>query len=71
MIQFCKVERLEAEKRNVSVFDVLAEKVAANTDEPTHIYVTPHFVGSCNPYNDVRATGTIVGLTPFVDRIRM
>jgi xylulokinase len=69
--QFCEVERLEAEKRDVSVFDVLAEKVAALADEPTYIYVTPHFVGSCNPHNDVRATGTIVGLTPFVDRIRM
>ena len=31
---------------------------------PTGVFVLPHFVGSCNPYYDRRATGTVVGLTP-------
>ena len=31
----------------------------------------PHFVGACNPYNDVRSTGTIVGLTPHSSRHKL
>lgn len=37
------------------------EKLGAN---PTGLFVLPHFVGSCNPYYDRQATGTIVGLVP-------
>lgn len=33
-------------------------------NRPTGVFVLPHFVGSCNPYYDRQATGTIVGLVP-------
>lgn len=46
------------------LFARLDAGVEALGDKPTGLFVFPHFVGSCNPYNDTRATGTIVGLTP-------
>ncbi|HUW32647.1 MAG TPA: FGGY-family carbohydrate kinase [Planctomycetota bacterium] len=63
--QFCTDEQREAERRGVSVYDVLAERLP---DGPTGLCITPHFIGSCNPYWDVRATGVAVGLTPAITR---
>jgi len=63
--QFCAGEQREAERRGVSVYDVLAERIPAG---PTGLCITPHFIGSCNPYWDVRATGVAVGLTPAITR---
>lgn len=47
-----------------ALFAKLDTEVEKLGNSPTGIFVLPHFVGSCNPYNDTRATGTIVGLTP-------
>ena len=59
--QFCGDDAAEAQLQGVSVYDLLAERIP---DGPTGLCITPHFIGSCNPYWDVRATGVIAGLTP-------
>lgn len=46
------------------LFARLDAEVATLGDGPTGVFVLPHFVGSCSPYYDRRATGTVVGLTP-------
>ena len=46
------------------IFAKLDREVETLGDGPTGLFVLPHFVGSCSPYYDRRATGTIVGLTP-------
>lgn len=69
--QFCEVEALEAKTSGRSVYEVLADKVAAFASTATDIIAFPHLVGSCNPHWDVRATGTISGLTPGVTRIQL
>ncbi len=46
------------------LFARLDAEVEALGDKPTGLFVLPHFVGSCSPHYDRRATGAIVGLTP-------
>lgn len=46
------------------LFARLDAEVGNLPGQPTGLFVLPHFVGSCNPYYDRQATGTIVGLTP-------
>lgn len=46
------------------LFASLDEEVERLDAKPTGVFVLPHFVGSCSPYFDRQATGTIVGLTP-------
>lgn len=58
----------EAKERGISVYQYLEEQVKSFGKEPTGIFFMPHFVGACNPYNDVRSTGTIIGLTPHSSR---
>lgn len=66
--QFCGLDVLEARDAGRSTYEVLDEYVAHLGDDPTGLCVTPHLIGSCNPNWDVRATGTITGLTPSVTR---
>lgn len=61
----------EAEARGLSVYRYLEEQVEKLGKEPTGIYFMPHFVGACNPYNDVRSTGTVIGLTPHSTRHKL
>ncbi|MDO4345090.1 MAG: FGGY-family carbohydrate kinase [Eubacteriales bacterium] len=46
------------------LFARLDSEVEKLGSQPTGLFVLPHFVGSCTPEYDRRATGTIVGLTP-------
>lgn len=46
------------------LFARLDSEVEKLGSQPTGLFVLPHFVGSCTPYYDRQATGTIVGLTP-------
>lgn len=61
--QFCGEDRMVAERENRSLYDVLDERAAAACPGPSGICFTPHLVGACNPYWDLRATGALVGLT--------
>lgn len=66
--QFCGEDRIEAARQGVSVYDVLNHAVAQLPDTPTNVYVAPHLVGSCNPYNDPKARGFVYGMTPDLTR---
>jgi len=66
--QFCYEDQVAAAREKRSVYEVLNEKAMKACPEPSGICFTPHLVGSCNPYWDVRATGATVGLTPFKTR---
>jgi len=56
---FAEEEKREAEKRGVDVYDVMIERM---TDEPTDIFVVPHFTSTGTPYMDPMPTGAIIGL---------
>lgn len=66
--QFCYEDKMQAELQNKSTFDILYENTQRVSPGPTGLCITPHFVGSCNPYWDVRATGVMAGLTPQITR---
>ena len=66
--QFCGEERLRAEENNTTVYQILDAAMEQNCPGPTGVCFTPHLIGSCNPYWDVRATGVVAGLTPQVTR---
>ncbi len=57
---FGEVERREADRRGVDVYEVLIE---AMDDEPTDILVQPHFTMAGTPYMDANPVGAILGLT--------
>lgn len=57
---FADAEKREAEERGVDVYEVLTEKMS---DEPTDIFVQPHFTMAGTPYMDAKPVGGIVGLT--------
>lgn len=69
--QFCFEDKMQAQHLNKRLFDILDENTAKVALGPTGLCMTPHFVGSCNPYWDVRATGAIVGLTPQITRYHL
>lgn len=69
--ELAAADRSEAEARGISVFQYLEEQVASLGSAPTGIFFMPHFVGACNPYNDVRSTGTVIGLTPHSSRHKL
>jgi len=66
--EFCGEDRQIAKEEKISVYQYLSQKIQK---EPTGICVTPHFVGSCNPYWDMRARGVIYGLAPDSSRHRL
>lgn len=66
--EFCGEDRQRAKEDGISVYEYLSQKIQK---EPTDICVTPHFVGSCNPYWDMRARGVIYGLAPDSSRHRL
>ena len=53
-------EKRVAEKRGVDVYDVLMEEMV---DEPTDIFVLPHFTMTGTPHMDADPTGAVVGLS--------
>jgi xylulokinase len=52
--------RAEAEKNGESIYQVLERDMG---EDPTGIYVLPHFAGAGTPYMDPAAKGVITGLT--------
>ncbi len=52
-------QRLQAEQRGVDVYDILMEEMV---EEPTDLFVLPHFAMTGTPYLDADPTGAIVGL---------
>jgi len=57
---FAQEEARIAEQRGVDVYDVLMEVMA---DEPTELFVQPHFTMTGTPYFDADPVGAIVGLS--------
>ena len=57
---FGDVEKREAERRGVDVYDILTEEMS---DKPTDIFVQPHFTMTGTPYMDANPVGAIIGLT--------
>ena len=66
--EFCGEDKQRAKKKKIPVYLYLLQKIPK---EPTGICVTPHFVGSCNPYWDMRARGAIYGLAPDSSRHKL
>jgi xylulokinase len=69
--QFCQQDRMTAEEQGIDVYQYLAQQIEKAKTGPTGICVTPHVIGSFNPYWDVRATGSIIGLTPQATRLEL
>ena len=69
--QFCFEDKIMAQNSNKDLFEVLSEKAMKACPGPTDLCVTPHFVGSCTPYWDVRAKGVMAGFTPGTTRHHM
>jgi sugar (pentulose or hexulose) kinase len=69
--RFCQQERTTAEEQGIDVYQVLERRMGEMEAEPTGVCVTPHVIGSFNPYWDVRATGSIIGITPQVSRLQL
>jgi xylulokinase len=69
--QFCDQDQAIAQAAGKSVYTVLDEKIRTECPGPTGVCMTPHLIGSCNPAWDVRATGTVSGLTPAVSRAHL
>ncbi len=68
--EFYGLDRLEAERDGISVYERLQAKVL-EISQPTGISFTPHLIGSCNPHWDVRATGALGGITPQATRYHL
>ena len=66
--ELAQADYLAAEKESISVYSYLERKIKDLGISPTGIFFMPHFVGACNPYNDIRSTGTVIGLTSYASR---
>lgn len=66
--EFCYEDRQKAAKEGISEYLYISQKMDA---EPTGVCVTPHLIGSCNPYWDMRARGAIYGLAPDISRHKL
>ena len=69
--KFCGEDRLNAHETNKDLYDVLSENTLMFCHGPTGLTVTPHFVGSCTPYWDVRAKGVMAGFTPEMTKYHL
>jgi len=56
---FAGLELRQAEKTGQDVYDIILSDIP---DEPTNIFVQPHFVSAGTPYFDPNPTGAIIGL---------
>jgi xylulokinase len=66
--QFCFEDKIISKNENKDFFELMYENTLKFCPGPTGLCVTPHFVGSCTPYWDVRATGVMTGFTPNTTR---
>ena len=69
--QFGGEDRMAAEREHRPFYDVFNERTQATCPGPSGICFTPHLIGACNPYWDVRATGTVAGITPDKTRYHL
>lgn len=69
--QFCYEDKIMAQKVGKDLFELLDEKISEYCPGPTGLNIVPHFVGSCTPYWDSRARGTMAGLTPGITRFHI
>ena len=58
--QFCGEEKREAQRRGLSVYDLINDQMPPL---PTNLYIIPHFKGSGSPTCDLDSKGTFFGLT--------
>jgi xylulokinase len=66
--EFCFEDRLKASAEGISEYLYISQKMDPG---PTGVCVTPHLIGSCNPYWDMRARGAIYGLAPDISRHKL
>jgi xylulokinase len=66
--EFCYEDRQKAAEEGISEYLFISQKMDAG---PTGVCVTPHLIGSCNPYWDMRARGAIYGLAPDISRHKL
>ena len=66
--EFCYEDRENASKEGISEYLYISERLP---EGPTGICMTPHLIGSCNPYWDPRARGTVYGLSPDTSRHKL
>ncbi len=66
--EFCGEDKQKARKKKMPIYKYLSKKIRK---EPTEICVMPHFIGSGNPYWDMRARGAIYGLAPDSSRYKL
>lgn len=71
MEQFCYEDKLSALQSGSNLFDSMDDKVLKFCPHPTGLCITPHFVGSCTPSWDIRATGVMAGFTPGITRYHL
>lgn len=65
---FCYEDKMLAQSQGRHFFDVLDENTHKACPGSTGLNITPHFVGSCNPYWNAAATGVMAGITPGITR---
>jgi xylulokinase len=66
--EFCYEDKQKAAEEGISEYLYISQKM---DKAPTGICVTPHLIGSCNPYWDMRARGAIYGLAPDTSRHKL
>jgi len=64
----CFEENIEAEKNNVSHWDILEKKAAAAPVGSNGLFFAPYFSGAGSPYVDRKASGAFIGLTNDSDK---
>ena len=64
----CFEERIEAQKSNISEWEVIKKKAGCAPVGSNGVFFAPYFSGAGSPYMDNRAAGAFVGLTNYSDK---
>ena len=64
----CFEERIEAQKNNISEWEIIKEKAGSAPVGSNGVFFAPYFSGAGSPYMDNRASGAFVGLTNYSDK---
>ncbi len=68
---FCFEERYEAQKQNISEWEIIKKKAGTAPVGSNGVFFAPYFFGAGSPYMDNRAAGAFVGLTNHSDKSSM